>query len=59
MITVKMPVSVGRFMYSVIEHFLNNASLGTFMPRLTPKQRAELVEFFDALAFEISTAGAK
>ena len=57
MITLRIPVDVARFLYSLIEWQLVATNQPTTKRKLGARLKLNLAELFDTLAFEISTAG--
>ena len=55
MIHLVIPLPVARFLYTVLEHFLENPS-GAIKLKLTPGLREELIALYDNLAVEITTS---
>lgn len=56
MITIRIPISVGRFLYSVIEWMILHGNLADFKPKFTVSQRRALSEFHDTLFYELTMA---
>jgi hypothetical protein len=56
-ITLKVSVSVARWLYSLLEWQLLATNPTTTKRKLSAKLKSDLEELFDTLAFEITTAG--
>lgn len=57
MITVKLPIDVARWLYSLIEWQLFGTNQTTAKRKLSAKLKNNLAELFDTLAFEITMTG--